>query len=60
MESHCFLLHMYGPETKWSSVREAQMKEVLTEVKATLTVEDILVKSDFYLIEMLEFHRLIP
>ena len=53
MESHCFLLHRYGPETKWSSVREAQMKEVLTEVKATLTVEDILVKSDFYLIEIL-------
>ena len=36
------------------------MKEVLTEVKATLTVEDILVKSDFYLIEILEFHRFIP
>ena len=36
------------------------MKEVLTEVKTTLTVEDILVKSDFYLIEILEFHRLIP
>ena len=60
MERHSFLFHRYGPETKWSSVREAQMKEVLTEVKTTLTVEDILVKSDFYLIEILEFHRLIP
>ena len=60
MERHSFLLPRYGPETKWSSVREAQMKEVLTEVKATLTVEDILVKSDFYLIEILEFHRFIP
>ena len=38
MERHSFLLHRYGPETKWSSVREAQMKEVLTEVKATLTI----------------------
>ena len=36
------------------------MKEVLTEVKATLTVEDILVESDFYSIEIFEFHRLIP
>ena len=36
------------------------MKEVLAEVKAILAYEDILVKSDFYLIEILEFHRLIP
>ena len=60
MERHSFLLHRYGPETKWSSVREAQMKEVLTEVKATLNYGDISVQKDFHSILILELHRLIP